>query len=307
MDRIDAMRILVAALDEGSLAAAGRRLGRSASTVTRAINALEREVGGPIVHRTTRSLRPSETGEAFIAQCRRILEAFDEATSGAVGDGIEARGVLALTAPVAAGAKMLRPVLDEFLTAHPAVSGRMLLLDRVVSLVDEGLDVALRIGHLPDSSLVAVRLGEVRKVLVASPAYLESAPPILGLSDLEHHRCIEVSAFGQTAWSFRSPDTGGSRHVSISPRLIVNAVDAAIDSAVEGGGLTRVFCYQASRAIHDGRLRIVLPEAEPPPTPVHLVTPQGRLALPKVRSFFEFAVPRLRRAFRTSHDLCVDL
>ncbi|EAU64775.1 GstR-type transcriptional regulator [Stigmatella aurantiaca DW4/3-1] len=216
----------------------------------------------------------------------------------AAGERAAPLGMLTLTAPLVSGAHILRPILDAFLDTQPAVTARLLLLDRPVNLLDEGIDVALRIAHLPDSSLVAIRLGEVRKVVCASPAYLASRPPLSEPRDLAAHACIAMTQFGQDSWSF--PPAQGShapRHVRLAPRLLVNGVEAAVASAVEGHGVTRVFSYQVAEEVRAGRLVVLLPEAEPPPLPVHLIAPEGRLSVPKVRAFVDFAVPKLKARF----------
>ncbi|EPX55941.1 Transcriptional regulator, LysR family [Cystobacter fuscus DSM 2262] len=307
MDRIDAMRVFVSALDEGSLAAAGRVLGRSPATVTRAITFLESHVGVQLLHRTTRSIRLSEAGERYAAACRRILTDLEEADMLAAGERGAPRGLLTITAPLVSGSRILRPILDAFLELQPAVRARLLLLDRTVSLMDEGIDVGLRIAHLPDSSLVATRVGEVRKVLCASPSYLDSAAPIESPADLASHRCIQMSAFGQESWNF-PPVRGASvaRHVAIEPRLVVNTVEAAVESALEGRGITRVLSYQIADEVAAGRLRIILAEDEPTPLPVHLITPEGRLSVPKVRAFFDFAAPQLKAEFARRQRACAD-
>jgi len=296
MDQLYAMRTFVAALDAGSLSAAGRQLGRSPAAVSRALDFLEGHVGVQLLHRTTRSLRLSEAGERYAAACRRLLSDLEEADLAAAGEGAAPRGLLTLTGPLVSGARVLRPVLDGFLDAYPAVQAKLLLLDRQVNLVDEGVDVGLRIAHLPDSSLIALKVGEVRRVICAAPAYLKVRAPILRLEDLPGQACICMTAFGQEVWGFQAAD-GSQRQIRMQPRLIVNTVEAAVDSAIEGRGLARVFTYQVADEIADGRLVPVLPEADASAWPVHLITPEGRLAVPKVRAFVDFALPRLKAEF----------
>jgi len=298
MDRIDAMKVFVAALDEGSLAGAGRKLGKSAAAVSRAIAFLEELVGAALLHRTTRSIKLSEAGERYAAACRRILVDLEEADMAAAGAHAAPRGTLTVTAPVAAGEDLMRPILDAFMDEHPEVSARLHLLDRPANLIDEGIDVALRLAHLADSSLVAIRVGEVRRVVAASPRYLDAHPPIVDPSDLARHRIIAMTHFGLDSWTF-PPAAGSSvpRAIALAPRLVVNSIRAAVASAVEGRGVTRMFSYHVAREVAAGRLRIVLADAEYPALPVHLVAPQGRLQVPKVRAFVDFAVPRLRPAF----------
>jgi DNA-binding transcriptional LysR family regulator len=298
MDRIDAMKVFIAALDEGSFAGAGRKLGRSSAAVSRAVAFLEVHVGVQLLHRTTRSSRLSEAGERYAAACRRVLTDLEEADTVAAGERLTPRGTLTLTAPLVSGEEVLRPILDAFLDAYPAVSARLYLLDRPVNLIDEGIDAALRIAHLPDSSMVAVRVGEVRRVIVAAPSYLAKHPRIDEPDDLAKQQIIAFSQFGVDTWSF--PPVDGStvpRSVHFAPRLVVNTVRAAVASAIEGCGVTRPLSYQVAEHVRDGRLRILLRSDEHAPLPAHIVTPQGRLSVPKVRAFVDFVVPRLRAQF----------
>lgn len=304
MDRIDAMKVFVSTVEEGSLAGAARRLRRSPAAVSRAIAFLEAHVGAELLHRTTRSLKLSETGERYAAACRRVLSELEEADLLAGGEKAAPRGTLTITAPVITGEDVLRPVLDAFMDDYPAVAVRLLLLDRPVNLIDEGIDVALRIAHLPDSSFAATKLGEVRRVIAASPRYLAQHPVIDEPADLAKHRIIAMTHFGMDSWSF-PPRRGSSvpRTVQFAPRLVVNTVRAAVASAAEGHGVTRLFSYHIADEIHEGRLQILLADDEHPPLPVHLLAPQGRFSVPKVRAFVDFAVPRLKRYFeRLSRD-----
>jgi len=297
MDRIDAMRVFVTALGEGSLAGAGRRLGRSPAAVSRAIAFLEDYVGTPLLHRTTRTIRLSEAGERYAAACRRVLTDLEEADMLAAGESAAPRGLLTITGPIVAGARILRPVVDAFLSRQPAVTAKLLMLDRRANLVEEGIDVALRIGHLPDSSLIAIRVGEVRHVICAAPSYLADKPPLTQPSDVAKHRCIAMTVFGQDTWSFEQGSDAPPLQVQIAPRLTVNTVEAAAGSAMEGHGLTRLFSYQVADELRDGRLVEVLQHAPQPYFPAHVVTPAGRLSVPKVRAFVDFAVPRLKAEF----------
>lgn len=305
MDRIDAMKVFVAALDEGSLAKAGRRLGRSPAAVSRAIQFLEAHVGAELLHRTTRSLKLSEAGERYAAACRRVLTDLEEADMLAAGERSAPRGTLALTAPVLAGEVVLQPVLDAFMDAYPAVTSRLYLLERPVNLIDEGIDVALRIAHLADSSQIAMRVGEVRRVVVAAPRYLAQHPRIAEPADLAKQQIVAMTHFGLDSWSF-PPSAGSSvpRTVAFNPRLVVNSIRGAVASAVAARGVTRLFSYHVAAEVRDGALAILLADDEPPKLPVHLIVPQGRLSVPKVRAFVDFAVPRLRAHFaRLADDL----
>lgn len=299
MDRIDAMRVFVTAIDEGSLAGASRRLKRSPTAVSRALGFLEAHVGVELLHRTTRSIRLSEAGERYATACRRMLVDLEEADMLAAGERAAPRGMLTISAPPISGEEVLRPILDDFLDLHPAVSARLLLLDRHVNLVDEGVDIALRIADLPDSSLVSVHLGgNVRRVVVASPRYLADHPRIAEPADLARHQIVAFTNLGLDSWSF-TPAKGSTipRTVQFTPRLTVNTVRAAVASAVAGRGLARLYSYHVAEYVRDGRLRIVLADAEYPPLPVNMLSPHGRMSVPKVRAFVDFAAPRLRAAF----------
>lgn len=296
IDRLDAMRVFVTALDEGSLACAGRRLSRSPAAVTRAIAALESHVGAQLLRRTTRRLQLTEAGEQYAAVCRRVLTDLEEANFAVAGNGAAPRGVLTVTAPVMFGTRVLRPIVGEFLRTYPAMQVRYLLLNRIMNLVDEGIDVALRIAPLQESSLVAVRIGEVRRVLCASPKYLVDRPPIEALADLARHECIGIEPTSPNdIWTF-PPAVGGrvARTVRVKPRLMVNTDEAAVSAAIDGEGIVRIFSYKVQEDVRDGRLVVLLPNAEPSPVPVYLVTSPDRLALAKVRAFMDFAAPRLR-------------
>ncbi|GJD48005.1 HTH-type transcriptional regulator DmlR [Methylobacterium crusticola] len=295
-DRLDAMRVFVAVLDEGSLAGAGRRLARSPAAVTRAVASLEAHVGAQLLHRTARRLQLTEVGARYAAVCRRVLTDLDEADLSAAGDQAAPRGVLTVTAPVMFGTRVLRPIVGAFLRAYPAVQIRYLLLNRMTSLVDEGIDVALRIAPLPSSALIALRIGEVRRVLCASPAYLARRPAPACLADLAGHDCIGVEPTSpDDVWTFPpAPGGRGARTVRVRPRLMVNADEAAVSAAIDGEGIVRMFSYKIQQEVADGRLVILLPGDEPPPVPVHLVASPERLALAKVRTFMDFAGARLR-------------
>jgi len=299
MDRIEAMKVFVAAIDEGSLAGAGRKLGRSPAAVSRAIAFLEAHAGTELLHRTTRSIRLSEAGERYASACRRVLTDLEEADLSVAGERAAPRGTLTLSAPPISGEEILRPIIDAYLDAFPAVAVRLVLLDRYANLVDEGIDIALRVAELPDSSLIAVRGGgDVKRVVVASPRYLAAHARIEEPADLVKHSIVTTTHFGHDTWIFPpAPGSSIARAVHFKPRLVVNSVRAALASAVGGLGLTRLYTYHVAERVQDGSLRIVLRDAEPAALPVHLVTPYGRMSVPKVRAFIDFAVPRLRADF----------
>ena len=297
MDRLDAMKVFVLAVDEGSLAAAGRKLGRSPAAVSRAIAFLEQRVGAELLHRTTRAIKLSEEGERYAAICRRVLMELEEADVIAAGPRAAPRGLLTITAPVVSGEIVLRPILDAFLDVYPTVSAKLLLFDRAVNLVEEGFDIALRIGPLADSAMMALRVGEVRRVVVAAPRYLKQHPRIQEPGDLAKHQTV-VMAHLPNSWTF-APQAGSSvpRTVQLTPRLVVNSTSAAVASAVAGRGVVRMYSYQVAEQVARGELEIVLSGDEDPEMPAHLICPQGRLSAPKVRAFTDFAVPRLKKQF----------
>jgi DNA-binding transcriptional LysR family regulator len=297
MDRLDAMKVFVVAVDEGSLAGAGRKLGRSPAAVSRAIAFLEARVGAELLHRTTRSIKLSEEGERYVAVCRRVLTELDEAEFIAAGPRAAPRGTLTLTAPVTSGEIVLRPILDAFLDAYPTVSARLLLFDRPVNLIEEGIDVALRIAHLADSAMVATRVGEVRRVVVAAPRYLKQHPRIEEPADLAKHQIIAM-AHVPNSWTFVPlPGSAVPRTVQFAPRLVLNSIRAAVASAVAGRGVARLLSYQVAEQVRQGELEILLAHHEDPVMPVHVIAPQGRASVPKVRAFLDFAVPRLKKHF----------
>jgi len=247
----------------------------------------------------------SVVGERYAAACRRVLTDLEEADISAGGERAAPRGTLTLTAPVVSGEVVLRPILDAFMEAYPAVSARLYLLDRPVNLIDEGIDIALRIGHLPDSTLVAIRVGEVRLVVAATPRYLAQHPRIDEPGNLAKHQIIAFTQRGLDSWSFSPlPGSPVPQTVHFTPQLVINTVGGAVASAVDGHGVTRVLSYQVAEHVRAGELEIVLQGDEPPPLPVHVISPHGRLSVPKVRAFVDFAVPRLRSHFaRMAKDI----
>lgn len=299
MDRLDAMKVFITALDEGSFAGAGRRLKRSPTAVRRAVAFLEDHLGAPLLHRTTRTMRLSQTGEQYADACRRILADLEEAERLASGERAGLRGVLTLSAPPTAGEEILQPIVHAFLAAYPEAAVRMLLLDRQVSLPGEGVDLALRVAELPDSSLIATKVGgEVRSVVVAAPDYLARHPPIEAPGDLSRHQIVALNNLGLDSWMFPpAPGAKATLAVSFSPRLVVNSPRAALAAACAGVGVTRLYSYHVADKVRDGALQVVLRRAEPPSLPVHLVVQPVRTAVPLVRAFLDFATPRLRAEF----------
>ena len=298
MDRLEAMRAFIAVADAGSFSAAARRLGAPLTTVSRKVMALEERLGVRLITRTTRRLALTEPGRRYLETCRRVIADLEEAEQGLLGDHSALQGELALTAPVVFGRLHVLPVVVEFLRAFPHVRVRLLLLDRNVDLIEEGQDVAVRIGELPDSALIATRVGAVRQIVCASPAYLEARGVPQAPQELMHHDCITFTVVAQPdRWSFAGPRR--ERRVPVRSRLVVNTAEAAVDAAVAGLGITRVVSYQAARPVAEGALRLLLEDFAPPAIPVSLLHREARLPPARVRSFVTFAAARLRRNLAT--------
>ena len=298
MDRLAAINVFVAIAEAGSLSAAGRRLGMPLSTVSRYLAALEDQVGVRLITRTTRELALTEPGRHYLQSCRRIVAELEAAELRLAGEHQEPQGELAVTAPVVFGRLHVQPVVVEFLRMFPRVTARLLLVDRTVDLIEEGLDVSVRIGALPDSSLIAARVGSIRHITCASPAYLASRGRPSSPQELRNHDCISFTALSLVErWSFAGPKP---QRVNLHPRLTVNTAEAAIDAAVAGLGITRVLSYQAARPVADGSLRLILENFEPEEMPVNILHREDRLPQAKVESFIAFAVPRLRKALKPS-------
>lgn len=295
MDRIDAMTAFVTVADAGGFSAAARKLGRSPASVTRAVAFLEDRVGATLLRRTTRVVKLTEVGERYLAACRRILTELAEAEELDASERATPRGMLTVTAPAEFGRIHVRPVVDSFLEANVDVQARLLLLDRVVNLIDEGVDVAVRIAHMPDSSLVATRVGKIGRVLCASPAYLSRKKRPKKPADLTHHDCISFTQVTPSdQWTFKSADGERARQVKVRPRLSVNSAGAAIGSALDGHGITRVLSYQIDRELREGRLVRLLGTYEHDALPVHVVYPAAVGTSAKVRAFVDMLVPMLR-------------
>jgi DNA-binding transcriptional LysR family regulator len=293
MDRLESMSILVAAVEAGSLSAAARRLGTPLATVSRKVSELEGHLKTRLLNRTSRRLTLTDAGQSYVAACRRILEQVDEAERAASGEFSAPRGELMVTAPIVFGRLHVLPVATEFLAAYPEIKVRLALADRVVNLMEDHVDVALRIGALPDSSLMATRIGVIRRVVCASPAYFAARGVPKTLADLAAHDCIGFDVLTTAeAWTFEQGKSEIS--VPISARLTVTTAEAVVDAAISGVGIARVLSYQAAQALRDRRLALALVDFEPAPWPVHLVYTGGRMLPLKLRAFLDFAAPRLK-------------
>ena len=289
MDRIDAMQAFVAVADLRGFAPAARKLGLSPSGVTRLVAALEDRLGARLLQRTTRSVTLTDVGTRYLERARRILADVEEAEGSAEGERTRPSGRLVVSAPVGFGRLHVSPLMSAYLARYPDVSGELRLADRMINLVEDGVDLAVRIGHLADSSLVARQVGEMRRIVVASSAYLEQHGEPKAPGAIAAHATIQFGAMtASPEWRF--VDQGRDIRVACAPRFATNSADAAIQYAEQGGGLTRVLAYQAADAIKAGRLKIVLQKFEQPPLPVHLVYPTSRLLSAKVRAFVDLVV-----------------
>jgi len=293
MDRLDAMSLFVATVEAGSLSAAARRAGMPLATVSRRLSELEKHLKTRLLNRSTRRLSLTDAGQSYLAACRRILDHVGEAERAAAGEYLNPTGELVVTAPVVFGRLHVLPIVTDFLAAYPDVDIRLTLSDRLTQLVEEHIDLAVRIGELPDSAMVAMRVGSIRRIICANPAYLAGRRVPIRPQDLAGHNCITFEGLASPAtWTFGA---GKSEIVvPVRSRLQVNTAEAAIDAAIAGLGLTRVLSYQADASVRAGALQMVLEPFEPPPWPVSLVhAGQGRLPV-KLRAFLDFAAPRLK-------------
>ena len=286
MDRLDAMQAFVAVADLQGFAPAARKLGLSPSAVTRLIAALEDRLGARLLQRTTRQVALTDVGTRYLERVRRILSDVEEAEGAAEGERTRPSGRLVVSAPVGFGRLHVSPVMSAYLKRYPEVSGELRLSDRMINLVEDGVDLAVRIGHLADSTLVARLVGEMRRIVVASPAYLKARGEPRTPAAIAAHDTIQFGAMTASP-DWRFVEGGREVRVACTPRFITNSADAAIQYAEQGGGLTRVMAYQAAAALKAGRLRIVLAKFEQPPLPIHLVYPTSRLLSAKVRAFID--------------------
>ena len=293
MDQLHLINVFVAVVDAEGLAGAARKLGVSPPAVTRAINELESQLGVRLLTRTTRVVRVTEPGARYADDCRRILAELAQANASVAGMHSAPSGRLTLTAPVLFGARFVTPIVTEYLQRYPGVNASCWFLDRVVNMVDEGMDVAVRIGELPDSSMQAVRVGRVRRVICGAPAYLRQRGVPRFPEDLAAHDIVSAGAVAPGA-EWRLLRDGAQCVVKLQPRMISTTNDAALAAAVGGFGLTRLLSYQVADQLRDGQLETVLGDFEPAALPVHLVHREGRHASQKARAFLDLAIERLR-------------
>ncbi|WP_428312805.1 LysR family transcriptional regulator [Hydrocarboniphaga sp.] len=290
MDRWQAMRIFVKVAETEGFADAARQLHMSAPAVTRAIAALEQMIGARLFVRTTRSVKLTDAGRRYFDDCRRILADIVDAEAVAAGTYGTPTGTLAVTAPALFGPMHALPIVMEYLDTYQAMTARTFFVDRAVNMIEDGIDVAIRIGHLPDSGFTAIPVGSVRRVVCGSPAYFERHGVPTSPIDLKTHRiAASTSAWASPEWRF-----GQDQRITLHPSLLCNTNEAAIGAAISGWGLTRVLHYQVGPALLERKLQIVLADYEEPALPVHVLYPDGRHTSAKVRAFVDLAVARLR-------------
>jgi len=295
VDKLQALATFVRIVDRGGLTRAAESLGTSLPSVVRILATLEREVGVRLINRTTRRMHLTDEGSLYLAQCRAILAAVREADASLAARRVEPAGRLAVTAPVLFGRLHVVPLVTQFLQRHAGVHGDVSLLDRPVGLVEEGLDAGVRIGKLADTSLVAIPVGELRRVVCASPAYLRKHGVPKTPEALREHACIRFEGLSLAGeWRFRAGKRKQS--VAVTARLVTNQVDAALRACEDGLGVGMFLSYQVAQAVSERRLRYVLTEFEREPVPVQVIYPGARLHSSTVRAFVDFAVPRLRAA-----------
>ncbi len=287
------MQTFVAVAEAEGFAPAARRLGVSPPVVTRAILALEEHLGARLLERTTRKVRVTEAGLRYLGDCKRLLAEVEDVEAAVTGAHARPRGVLGVTASVMFGRLFVGPILVDFLAKHPQVTARALLVDQVVDLMDEAIDVAVRIAHLTDSTLTSTKVGAVRRITCASPGYLKKHGTPQTPRDLADHSCFVFSSERSApSWAYQK----AGRQLSFRPRptLLVNSSEVGIDAAVTGAGITRALSYMVAGHIQAGRLRVILEDYEIEPIPIHVVYREGRRAPARVRAFVDFAVARLR-------------
>ena len=295
MDRLEAMSLLVSVVDAGSLTAAGRKLGVPLPTVSRRISDLEAHLKTRLLTRSTRRLALTDAGAAYVAAAKRILDEVGEAERTASGEYAAPRGDLVITAPVVFGRLHVLPVIAEFLARWPEINVRLVLVDRNLHLIDDHVDVALRIGALADSALAATKVGAVRRVVCGSPAYFAAHGIPARPRDLSALSAVTFDQLSSSDhWIFRDPKSRREVRVPVHSRLSVNTAEAAIDAAAAGVGVARVLSYQVAQAVADRRIEIVLAEHEPEPAPVSLIHAGQGLTPLKVRMLLDFAAPRLK-------------
>ncbi|HEY4986453.1 MAG TPA: LysR family transcriptional regulator [Bradyrhizobium sp.] len=293
MDRLEAMSAFIAVVEAGGFSAAARRLGTPLTTLSRRVADLEDHLRSRLLTRTTRKVALTDTGQMYFQRARKLLDELGESERLASGEYQAPRGSLTVSAPLALGRLHLAPIISEFLSVYPEIDVVLRLSDKFANLVEDGVDLAVRVGRLPDSSLKALRIGSIRHVVCASPDYLARRGTPSKPSELGAHHCVTFTGLeGTKEWTFR---TGRKvNRLAVRSRLAVDTAEAAADAANAGVGITRLLSYQVSQAVLDGRLKLLLRQFEPAPLPVSLVSPDARLLPQKLRAFTDFVAPRLK-------------
>ena len=296
MDRLEAMSILLAAAETGSLSAAGRRLGKPLTTISRKMSELEAHLNVRLLNRTGRKLTLTDAGQSYAQAAKRILEDVREAERSTSGEYAEPKGDLVITTSLILGRQHVLPIIAEFLKVNPGVNVQLLLSNRVANMMEEPVDLAIRVGDRPDSSLIAIHLGSTRRVVCGSPAYFREHGIPKTPAELRAHDCVTIGGFmSPTTWTFKS-----GKSVPIRSRLVVSTAEAALDAAIAGVGIASALSYQLPAAIRKGQLEIVLAKFEPEPMSVDMLYVGGRLMPRKLRAFCDFAAPRLKAALAAS-------
>ena len=293
MDKLYTIQVFIEVAKRQSFTAAADKLALSAPAVTRSVAALETQLGIKLFHRTTRHVRLTDSGARFLQDAKRILEDLAEAEASAKGIDAMPSGTLTVTAPILFGEKHITPIVTEYLALYPAVAVKMMFYDRVMSLAEEGLDITIRIGHLKDSGLYSVPVGQVRRILCGSPQYFSQNGKPDCPADLTHHSIIFPTTFeSSTQWSFNN--NGKKQVIKLNPRLCCNHNAAALKAAKLGHGITRLMSYQIGEELETGALQSILTDYEEAPLPVNVIHLEGRRTNAKIRSFIDLAVERLR-------------
>jgi DNA-binding transcriptional LysR family regulator len=293
MDKLREMEIFVAVIERCSFTGAADKLGMSAAAVSRAVNSLETRLGTNLLARTTRAVRPTDAGVTYLEACRKVLDAITDAEANIAADQLNPVGTLTISAPVLFGQRYVAPLVNAFALRYPEVSINAVYADRTTRLLEEGVDIAIRVGHLGDSSIFAIPLGFVRRRTYAAPAYLAAHGEPLHPRDLAHHQCVSFTGVSAPLeWVFN--ENGARLPIRLQPRMIVDLGTAAVLAAVDGVGIIQLLSYQALPELLDGRLQPILTGFEPESTPVNLLHVERRSASGKIRAFMEFVTETLR-------------
>ncbi len=304
MDRLAAMRVFVAVVDAQGFSAASRALSMPLPTVCRKVAELESHLGAQLLVRSTRKVTVTDSGRRYYEEVRQILDAIGDAESRVSGEYQTPKGLLSITAPTLFGRQHVLPVVNDFMNIHRDIDIQLILTNYVVNLLEEHINLGIRIGILSDSTMIARQVGSVRQIVCASPGYLSQQGRPLSPSDLAEHQCISFLKFGAPAeWAFKMP-SGKIRQFPVQTRLVINSIEGAVISAIQDGGLVQLYSYQAASHVADRTLEIILGGYEIEPPPVNIVHPQGRLVPQKVRAFVDFAMPRLQECLTFIETQC---